>query len=68
MEIVIDVQADKAELLTELLNHLPFVEIKSSTTLKNQVLQDLQEAVDQVNAHKRGSIQLRQARGLINAL
>lgn len=66
--MVIDVQADKAELLTELLSHLPFVEIKSSSALKNQVLQDLPAAVQQVNAHKRGNIRLRQARQLINAL
>ena len=68
MEMLIDVQADKAELLTELLHHLLFVKIKSSSTRKDQVLQDLEEAVEQVRAYKRGEIQLAEARELINKL
>ena len=68
MEILIDVKADKAEMLTELLHHLPFVKIKSPSTSKDQVLQDLKEAVEQVKAHKRGEIQLKEARALLNEL
>ena len=57
MEMLLEVKADKAAMLTELLSHFPFVKIKSPNTHKEQVLQELEEAVENMKLVKAGKMQ-----------
>jgi hypothetical protein len=69
MELLINVQDQKAYLFLELLEKLSFIKIESPFSAgKEQVLEGLKEAVEQVKAHKQGKIQLKQARQLLDEL
>ena len=57
MEVLLDVQASKADLVIELLESLPFVRIKSPATHKVQVLRELEEAVENLKLVQAGKLQ-----------
>jgi len=68
MEMLLEVKADKAVLLTELLEHLPFVKIKSPGAHKEQVLQELEEAVENMKLAQAGKKQATPVEQLLNEL
>lgn len=68
MEMLLEVKADKVGLLTELLEHLPFVKIKAPGEAKEQVLQELEEAVENMKLVKAGKMQATPVEQLLNEL
>jgi hypothetical protein len=68
MKFVLEVKESKAETLMALLNDLPYVKTKPLTPYKAKVLEDVKEAVDELNAVLSGKIQARNADDLMNEL
>ena len=68
MKFVLDVKESKAEALMSLLNDLPYVKTKPLTPHKAKVLEDLKEAVDELNLVLSGKIEARDADELLNEL
>ena len=61
----------KMPFLMELLKHMEFVEIvepKKFTAKEKKILADLDEAVEQVNLHKKGKAKLRTLQEVLNEL
>ena len=57
MEMLLEVKAGKAALLTELIENLPFVKIKSADNAKERVLQELEEAAENMKLVQAGKMQ-----------
>ncbi|MEM7055846.1 MAG: hypothetical protein AAF392_03145 [Bacteroidota bacterium] len=57
MEVLLDVQDSKADLIIELLESPPSVRIKSPATHKVQVLRELEEAVENLKLVQAGKLQ-----------
>jgi hypothetical protein len=68
MKFVLDVKESKAAALMALLNDLPYVKAKPLTPYKAKVLEDLKEAVDELNLVLSGKIEARNADDLLNEL
>ena len=68
MNLLIQVQEEKADFLMELLNSLAFVSVEPLTPNHAQLIKGLKEAVDQVNLAKEGKITLKPARKLLDEL
>ena len=64
MKVLIDVKEDKADFVLELLNSLSFVKAKPLTPYKAKVLEDLQEAVEEMKLVKKGKLKARNAKEL----
>jgi len=63
----------KMPFLKELLKHMEFVEVvepvqKKLTTKEKKILKGLEEAVEQVNLHKKGKAQLKTIQQVLNEL
>jgi len=56
MKVLLDIKDDKAGFVMELLNNLKFVKVKPLTPYKAKVLENLKEAVEEVNLIKAGKI------------
>ncbi|MDB4925300.1 hypothetical protein [Mucilaginibacter sp.] len=68
MKFVLDVKESKAATLMALLNDLPYVKTKPLTPYKAKVLEDVKEAVDELNQVLSGKIEARDADELLNEL
>jgi hypothetical protein len=68
MKFVLDVKESKAANLMALLNDLPYVKAKPLTPYKAKVLEDVKEAVDEMNQVLSGKIEARDADELLNEL
>jgi hypothetical protein len=68
MKAVLDVKDSKASFVLELLGNLPFVKVRPITGKKALLLREIKEAVDAVNLVKKGEIQARPARELLNEI
>lgn len=68
MKLILDIKDDKAGFFMELLKNFPFVKAKLLTDAKAKVLEDIKDAVDEVNLHKKGKIKLKSADELLNEL
>lgn len=63
----------KMPFLKELLKHMEFVEVvepvqKKLTTKEKKILEGLEEAVEQVNLHKKGKAQLKTIQQVLDEL
>lgn len=63
----------KIPFLKELLKHMEFVEViepvqKKLTAKEKKILEGLEEAVDQVNLHKKGKAKLKTIQQVLNEL
>ena len=61
----------KLPFLKELLKHMEFVEVvdpKKYTAKEKQILSDLEEAVEQVNLHKKGKLKLKTIQQVLDEL
>ena len=54
MKVILDIKDDKAAFVMELLRNFSFVKAKPITPYKEKVLEDLKEAVEEVNLVKAG--------------
>lgn len=68
MKIVLDVKENKAAALIALLNDLPYVKAKPLTPFKAKVLEDVKEAVDEMNLVNKGKLKTKNAEDLLNEL
>ncbi|MEP7170748.1 MAG: hypothetical protein ABI855_15375 [Bacteroidota bacterium] len=68
MKVLLDIKDSKAPYLMEILKNLSFVKTKTLTSAKAQFLEELKEAVDEVNLIKAGKLKGRPARKLIDEL
>jgi len=68
MKVLVDVQDNKGDFILELINNFPFAKAKSISPAKAQLLQEIKEAVENLNLVKQGKIKPRSAKDLINEL
>ena len=68
MKFVLEVKESKAATLMALLNDLPYVKTKPLTPYKAKVLEDVKQAVDELNLVLSGKIEARDADELLNEL
>ena len=68
MKILVDVENDKEAFVLELLNSFQFTKAKLLTTYENEVLEDLHEAVLEVNQGKEGKKQAQSLNAFLNEL
>ena len=68
MKFVLEVKENKAAALLALLNDLPYVKTKPLTPYKAKVLEDIKEAVDELNLVLSGKLEARDADELLNEL
>nr|WP_121270578.1 hypothetical protein [Pedobacter schmidteae] len=68
MKFVLEVKESKVAMLMALLNDLPYVKTKPLTPYKAKVLEDVKEAVDELNLVLSGKLEARDADDLLNEL
>ena len=68
MKFVLEVKESKVAMLMALLNDLPYVKTKPLTPYKAKVLEDVKEAVDELNLVLSGKLEARHADELLNDL
>ena len=68
MKAVLDIKDDKASFVMELLGNLSFVNVQPITNEKALLLQEIKEAVDNVNLVKNGKLQARPAKELLDEI
>ncbi len=68
MKFVLEVKESKVAMLMALLNDLPYVKTKPLTPYKAKVLEDVKEAVDELNLVLSGKLVARNADELLNDL
>ncbi len=68
MKVLLDIKDNKASFTMELLQNLPFVKTKLLTSYKAKVLEDLKDAIDEVNLIKDGKHKGINAKQLLNEL
>ncbi len=68
MKVLVDVNDNKADFIIELLNNFPFVKAKSISPAKARILEEMKEAVENINLVKQGKLKARSAKDLLNEL
>jgi len=68
MKAVLDIKDSKASFVMELLNSFSFVKVRPITNEKALLLSEIREAVDTVNLIKKGKVQARPAKELLNEI
>ena len=68
MKVLLDINDSKAPFVLELLKNLPFVKAKNLTQYKAKVLEDIREAVEEMNLIKAGKLKARDAEELFREL
>ena len=66
--MVLDIKDNKVAFIMELLRNFSFVKAQPLSPVKAQFLEELKEAVKEVNLHKQGKIKLKSAEELLNEL
>ena len=68
MKVLLDIKDTKADFVMELLNNFSFVKAKPLSPYKAKVLEDMKEAVEQMQLIKEGKLVARDAEELFNEL
>lgn len=69
MKVLIDIPDNKAEFAMQVLHSLSFVKnIKTMSSSKIDLWEDLKDAAGEVKLHKQGKIKLKTAQELLNEL
>lgn len=68
MKVLVDVKDSKAGFIMELLNNFSFVKAKTITPAKAQLIEEIKEAVENLNDVKKGKIKARPAKELLDEL
>jgi polyhydroxyalkanoate synthesis regulator phasin len=68
MKAVLDIKDSKASFVMELLDSFSFVKVKPITNEKALLLSEIREAVDTLNLVKKGKIQVRPAKELLDEI
>ena len=68
MQLLVEIKDSKAPFVMELLNSFSFVKTKTLTPYKSKILQDVKEAVDEMQLIKAGKKKARNAEDIFNEL
>ncbi len=68
MKLLVEIKDEKAGFVMELLNNFKFVKTKTLTPTKAQLLQELKEAIDEMNEIKAGKKKARNAEDVLKEL
>lgn len=68
MKVLLDIKDNNAHSLLEVLNSLPYVKTKQLTPYKAKILEDIKEAVEEMQLIKKGKLKARNAEDLFNEL
>jgi hypothetical protein len=68
MKVLVDVNDNKGDFIIEMLNNFPFVKAKSISPAKARLLEEIKEAVENLNLVKEGKLKARPAKDLLNEL
>jgi len=68
MKAVLDIRDSKAPFVMELLGNFSFVKVRPITNEKAMLLNEIREAVNNVNLAKRGELQARPAKELLDEI
>ena len=68
MKAVLDIRDNKAAFIRELLGNFSFVKVYPITNEKALLLSEIREAIDNVNLVKKGKLQARPAKGLLDEI
>jgi hypothetical protein len=68
MKLILEIKDNKAGFIIELLKSFSFVKAKPLSPYKEQVLEELKEAVDNMTLVKQGKLKARPAKDLLNEL
>ena len=68
MKAVLDIKDSKASFVMELLGNFSFVKVQPITNEKALLLSEIKEAVDIINLIKKGKVQARSAKELLNEI
>ena len=68
MRIILDIPESKAAFFMELIKNFKFVKTKTVSAEKEQLMQEIKEAVDNLNLAKEGKLIARPAKDLLNEL
>ena len=68
MKAVLEIKDSKVQFVMELLNNFSFVKVKPITNEKALLLSEIREAVDTINLIKKGKVQARPAKELLNEI
>ena len=68
MKVILDIKDHKAAFVMELLNNFSFVKTKSLSPAKAQLLEEIKEAVENLNLVKQEKLEARPAKDLLDEL
>jgi polyhydroxyalkanoate synthesis regulator phasin len=68
MKVLVDVKDNKVDFILELLNNFTFAKAKPISPAKAQLIEEIKEAVDNLNMVKQGKLKARPAKELIDEL
>ncbi|MCE7073584.1 MULTISPECIES: hypothetical protein [Dyadobacter] len=68
MKVLLDIKDEKATFVMSLLQRLPFVKTRPLSPFQSNVIEDMKEAVEQLNLVKAGKMPARDAEDLFNEL
>ena len=68
MKAVLDIKDSKASFVMELLGNFSYVKVQPITNEKALLLNEIRDAVEAVNLVKKGKLQARPARELLNEI
>ena len=68
MKAVLDIKDSRASFVMELLDNFSFVKVQPITNEKALLLSEIKEAVDTINLIKKGKVQARPAKELLNEI
>ncbi len=68
MKLLVDVKDNEADFILELLNHFSFTSAKPISPAKAQLLEELHEAVENLNSVKQGKLKARPAKELLDEI
>ena len=68
MKLLVDVNDNKGDFILELLNNFPFAKAKPMSPAKSQLLEEMKEAVENLNLVKQGKIKAKLAKDLLDEL
>ena len=68
MKVLLDIKDSKAAFVLELLSNLPFIKATTITPAKSQLIEEIKEAVENLNLVKQGKVKARPAKDLLNEI
>jgi hypothetical protein len=68
MKVLVEVNDNKGDFILELLNNFSFAKAKVISPAKAQLLEEIKEAVENLNLVKEGKIKMRSAKELLDEI